>query len=132
VVQKPVVLEYPSGQSVSEEVTSVFGGDVVGAPIPPNPMGTIQQHIAAYIPSPPVVHTNRSHLPPEVEAQIYARKEQQARSRERVRLGPTIGRTVPKDDLGYPVVYMRGVDPIDLIAYASLSLLIDDDGVGSI
>ena len=67
-----------------------------------------------------------------VEAQTRAFKEAQKKQNDRMKHGPTIGRSVPKDEFGYPKVRGEGVDPNDIVSQNGRSPSADEDGIGSI
>jgi hypothetical protein len=71
-----------------------------------------------------------AHADPAVQQRLY--QEHQAELRKRAKRGPTMGRTVPKDDLGNPIVPTNGgVDPYDVMG-GSGGGVVDEDGVGQL
>lgn len=105
----------------------VFGGGDSSSPEnPPEPFfpgGTAES------PEPQnAVEHPFQHADPVVQQQMYQRH--QAEQKKRAKQGPTMGRTIQKDDMGYPIANGRGggVDTRDVVGMGNGGS--DEDGVG--
>lgn len=122
--QRTMPVETSSGR---EEEAVVFGGDddiENEGTYFPGPDG-------ASVDAPPVPMTapdpDLASSDPQIQAAAYRR--QQELQKKRARNGPTIGRTVPKDEYGYPITRGNGVDARDVVGGGTN---IDEDGVGQL
>lgn len=71
-----------------------------------------------------------AHADAATQQRLY--QEHQAEQRKKAKRGPTMGRTVPKDDRGNPIVSTGGgVDPNDIMGGGG-SGVTDEDGVGQL
>ncbi len=112
------------------EGASIFGGDdeeeeeetpsafwTPNGATPPTPTSR-----AAEPPTHPYAHHDAA-----TQQRMY--QEEQKKNKERAKRGPTVGRTVQKDDMGYPrVAAAGGIDTYEVVGGGGG--VVDEDGVG--
>lgn len=118
---EPEQVAEPQGD---EEGAVIFGGDdEEGSDEPWLPAGFIPPGAESTMPAtPPAEHRD-------ADAQAKQYRQAQSEQKKAQKRGPSFGRTVPKDDLGYPRPANGGTDPHDVMGGGGVT---DEDGVGSI
>jgi len=116
-------------EETDEEGAVVFGGG--------DPEETSEDPPEMFWPGPPAaeqpapnkpVASPYAHQDPATQQRLY--REHQAEMKRRAKKGPTMGRTVPKDEYGYPMPARNGgADPRDVLGGANGGT-VDEDGVG--
>lgn len=114
-----------SAPEEDDEGAFVFGGDGnTDAPIfmaDPN-------HVAAPPEMPPQQAAPHpfAHNDPATQQRLY--QQHQADQKKRQKRGPSMGRTVPKDAMGYPITRNGGADPQEVMGQGTGA--VDEDGIG--
>jgi hypothetical protein len=115
----------PEGPALESEGAIIFGGEPAGNAWLP-PQGEEQVVPPEKRETPPIEEPPQPvWTDPSAQARSYKRKK----SVNQVPKSPTMGKTVPKDDLGYPLVSSSGgVDPGEISSGGEG----EDDGIGQL